>query len=479
MSVTINFSDTSRSDQEITTWLWEFGDGTTSTSENPSHTYAEDGIYQVRLTVTNEVGAEDSTIQNVLVTSEGSWQKIFDFRDAPSGWQQWEGSSLREAGKGFRGGGIFYYNLPSPRVITRIGVDLYRTPTVGFSTPIFAAALYSGSVNDPGFEGWDDVPSDAYEVLRSGSASGYLTYPQEFLDGSPGKSLFFPPDALAQGIFFFLFGAGNFAPPNEWGYGVDRYIARITLSGLGADPFADPLTVSFGYIDYGLVVFFEDFTTGETTPVAWEWDFGDSGTSSDQNPMHVYASPGTYTVRLTVTDDEAGEYFQEQDITVSGVGLWTSTFNFKTSQYDWEIPVVSGTPQGTWTNGVGFKYGSGSATLLLNAVLEMENVHFFITDVDIKGSYGEGTGAPWGGSSPLLSFRLYDSSGAATLFQKTSSQLPDSVSALDLHFDLSKEFAVSTGTPKLDLQVTRWTTGDFTIEEITLQGYGTKPAEFP
>ncbi len=39
-----------------TAWLWEFGDGTTSTAQHPSHTYANDGIYDVRLTVTGDHG---------------------------------------------------------------------------------------------------------------------------------------------------------------------------------------------------------------------------------------------------------------------------------------------------------------------------------------------------------------------------------------------------------------------------------------
>lgn len=46
---------------------------------------------------------------------------------------------------------------------------------------------------------------------------------------------------------------------------------------------------------------FTDLTTNN--PISWTWDFGDGGTSSVQNPSHVYTSAGTYTVTLTAEND--------------------------------------------------------------------------------------------------------------------------------------------------------------------------------
>jgi PKD repeat protein len=58
---TVSFSDSSRGAGPMT-WLWEFGDGTTSNLQNPTHTFKNNGDYTVRLTVTNEYGSNTKTV---------------------------------------------------------------------------------------------------------------------------------------------------------------------------------------------------------------------------------------------------------------------------------------------------------------------------------------------------------------------------------------------------------------------------------
>ena len=51
------------SENDPSSWLWDFGDNTTSTMQNPVHTYAEPGIYTVTFTATNAFGSDQTTQQ--------------------------------------------------------------------------------------------------------------------------------------------------------------------------------------------------------------------------------------------------------------------------------------------------------------------------------------------------------------------------------------------------------------------------------
>src|ERR1044072_2699679 len=57
---------------------------------------------------------------------------------------------------------------------------------------------------------------------------------------------------------------------------------------------------NFSFAVSGLTANFTDTSTGG--PTSWSWSFGDSGTSTVQNPSHVYAIAGTYTVTLVATN---------------------------------------------------------------------------------------------------------------------------------------------------------------------------------
>ena len=62
--------------------------------------------------------------------------------------------------------------------------------------------------------------------------------------------------------------------------------------------------------------------------VSWSWDFGDNDSSPSQNPKHEYDNGGTYTVRLTVTDNDGSSASLSKTISVTPSldGRWTGSF---------------------------------------------------------------------------------------------------------------------------------------------------------
>jgi len=63
--------------------------------------------------------------------------------------------------------------------------------------------------------------------------------------------------------------------------------------------------------------------------VSWNWDFGDSDSSSSENPTHEYERSGIYTVRLTVRDAAGEESTTSKTITIrpSLSGTWSGTLD--------------------------------------------------------------------------------------------------------------------------------------------------------
>lgn len=93
--LTVKFTDASTG--EIASWLWDFGDGATDTTQNPVHTYDETGKYTVSLTVSGQAGSNTKTVDNFIsvtdtltadfagIPTSGEWPLIVRFTDKSTG----------------------------------------------------------------------------------------------------------------------------------------------------------------------------------------------------------------------------------------------------------------------------------------------------------------------------------------------------------------------------------------------------------
>jgi PKD repeat protein len=102
--------------------------------------------------------------------------------------------------------------------------------------------------------------------------------------------------------------------------------------------------------------FTDQSTDSDGTIATWSWTFGDGGTSTARSPSHAYASAGTYTVMLTVTDDDGASGTVSKQVTVSAgstIALTVSGRSDATKQYmtlDWTG--ATGTSVDVYRNGV-------------------------------------------------------------------------------------------------------------------------------
>lgn len=99
----------------------------------------------------------------------------------------------------------------------------------------------------------------------------------------------------------------------------------------GIPPIAD-FTTNQTKINTGEEISFTDQSTND--PSSWNWDFGDGGSSSEQNPSHSYDTQGTYTVSLTVTSSFGNDTETKTDyITVSTTLEYGSVTDYDGNTY--------------------------------------------------------------------------------------------------------------------------------------------------
>jgi Zn-dependent metalloprotease len=313
---TVNFTDASTCDScTVTTWDWDFGDGNTSTAQNPTHTYAADGTYTVTLTVTDDTSDTDSTSKDVTVPGPppavgnteifGSRSVAANRRAMPFTMPETGTISAvnmyHDAGTGSMILGVYEgEGMPT----NRLGV----TP----STPLNPAA------------DWQSIDLTA-PVQITGGTTVWLAWVYEnnpgiaYKTGSPGRV---QSDQL---------WAGGMPDPFGTGVQADFLYSIFAYYDTGGPPPNIPPTADFTYSINDLTVTFTDASTdSDGTIVSWLWDFGDGNTSTAQNPVHTYATYGTYTVTLTVTDDDDATDSVSKDVTLTAPTPPTAGFTYTT-----------------------------------------------------------------------------------------------------------------------------------------------------
>jgi PKD repeat protein len=118
----VSFTDTSTGSP--TSWSWDFGDGGTSTAQNPSHTYSSAGTYDVSMTATNAAGSDTKTRVGEVVVTDQSLPLALNVLDGSVGWAI--SSSMYQMELGYNPVGIIGDIEPNPREMIKQNLSAAR-----------------------------------------------------------------------------------------------------------------------------------------------------------------------------------------------------------------------------------------------------------------------------------------------------------------------------------------------------------------
>lgn len=300
---TIQFMDQSAPRQgNLVSWNWSFGDGTTSTAQNPSHSYTQTGYYNVALTVANSGGCSNTVTVSRYIRIVDGIQPNFtydqlspactppfnvNFINQTAGpgnltyaWNFGAGSNPNASAAAnpsniiFPNTGDYTVNL---QVVSSLGCSQTLQKTISFTQ-------YTASFTAPASTCLGSLAT--FTNTSTPVSSGSIW---DFGDGTTGSA------TPATKIYSTL-GTYNVKLINRYAGCIDSTIVPITVINAPVPDFSASDTVA---CQPNFTVQFTDKSPGN--PTQWLWDFGDGQTDTRQNPSHTYATSGAFNVTLTTS----------------------------------------------------------------------------------------------------------------------------------------------------------------------------------
>lgn len=282
-----------------TSYLWLFGDSSSSILASPSHTYTKNGSYTVTLITTNKEGCSDTLQQphfidvipaNIQISQlpfTGCAPLLFTpnyavLSPVPVTGFVWD---FGDGGSSTAAHPSHLYNTPGVYTVKLT----YTTADGCTDTIVYPAAVRAGQKPVANFNAFPTNTCASVPVLFSDNSTGNITgWFWQFGDGLSDTARNPLHQYNDTGYFSITLIVNNngcsdtILKPNL--VYIKPPIAKFSADVQCSDPFR--------YV-------FTNYSIGADS---WNWDFGDGQSGTDKDPVHVYGQPGMYTVKLTVTN---------------------------------------------------------------------------------------------------------------------------------------------------------------------------------
>ncbi len=343
---------------------WDFGDGGTSTSLSPNHTYTATGLYDVTLVVTSANGCVDSLTRTVSVLDFPNAQYTFvpaidcgpttaSFTNTSTGianTYQWDfgngtSSTLQDP--------LDVNYIESEYNDTVYTIELIATNYCGTDSYIETITVQP---TPTAIFGTDfDSGCSPFEVNIANTSIGSAdTYYWDFGDGTTSTT--------SSPLFQHTYYTG--ATPTSY------TITLVAENNCGSDTTSYVVTATPVLVD----AFFNTSVTSGCSPVTvdftqytlggtnYSWDFDDGNVSTVYSPTHTFTTPGTYNVSLSANDG-CGYDTTTVAITVHPDPLMDFTSAPATVCAN---EAISFTNLSSGIAGVSWDFGDGSTSVLVN-----------------------------------------------------------------------------------------------------------------
>lgn len=131
------------------------------------------------------------------------------------------------------------------------------------------------------------------------------------------------------------------------------------------------------------------FTNQSTDSTSYAWDFGDSNTSTVENPSHTYASAGTYTVTLTATGDSGSDTMTKTDYIVATEAL---AAGFSADLTVGPVPhTVNFENLSTGATSYSWDFGDGNTSIEVNPTHTYTEIGAYTVSLSATGDEGTDT----------------------------------------------------------------------------------------